>query len=51
MAGPIVSTGSLRSPLSTGVEMAMRATQMGWPAHIPEGIEDRADVYRRLLAW
>lgn len=31
--------------------MAARATRMGVPANVLAGIEDPADVYRRLLAW
>jgi hypothetical protein len=31
--------------------MVARATRMGVPGHILVGIEDPADVYRRLLAW
>lgn len=31
--------------------MAARATRMGVPRHVLAGVEDPADVYRRLLAW
>lgn len=40
-----------RSLLSTGAQMAARATRMGVPKHVLAGIADQADVYRRLLAW
>jgi len=41
----------VRSPLSTGAQMAERATRMGVPPHVLAGIVDQTDVYRRLLAW
>jgi len=41
----------VRSPLSTGAEMAARATAMGVPANVLAGTKDPADVYRRLLLW
>ena len=31
--------------------MAAQATRMGVPTHVLAGIEDPADVYRRLLVW
>jgi hypothetical protein len=40
-----------RRPLATGAQMAARATRMGVPRHVLAGIDDPADVYRRLLAW
>jgi hypothetical protein len=41
----------VRSPLSSGAQMAERATRMGVPPHVLAGIVDQTDVYRRLLAW
>ncbi|MDQ1537410.1 MAG: hypothetical protein QOE58_1803 [Actinomycetota bacterium] len=40
-----------RGSRATGALMASRAIQMGVPRHTLVGVEDPADVYRRLLNW
>ena len=48
---PPVRRGAERGPTATGAMMAAQATRMGVPTHVLAGIEDPADVYRRLLVW
>jgi hypothetical protein len=53
-AQPVAGAGSSPRPasqISSGAQMAARATRMGVPSHVLANLEDPADVYRRLLDW
>ena len=51
---PLVSSSEsapFHSPFATGAQMAARATRLGVPAEVLAGVNDPADICRRLLVW